>query len=158
MDLWFPRGSQYNGAHYPSCSLHTLDAAGPSHCPNGSIMGHGGGIAYADTTISRPTITVVNGGPRTVYFYTVLNNPARVQEPVIGHISRTGGEFTYHLTATIPQDLRVVAGVPIELTDLDVVAGRGTWLATTNSPAGIKYTTTFSNGATISYLILAQDI
>ena len=157
IDLWFPWGSVYNGARYPSCSVRVLDARGPGGCPRGSIMGHGGGVAYADQTITRPTITVVNGGARTVYFYTVLNNPARVQEPVVGHITRLRGNFTYHLSATIPQNLQIVAGVPIELTDLNVTAGRGTWLATTNVPAGIKVLTTFNNGATISYLVWAKD-
>lgn len=157
LNVWFPRGSVYNGGRYPRCSVKTLDVYGPSRCPKGSIMGAGGGVAYADTTMTRPTITVVNGGPDIVYFYTVLNNPARVQEPVIGHITRTHGDFTYHLSTTIPQNLRIVAGVPIELTDLHVTAGRGTWLATTNSPAGIKVTATFNTGQQDSYMIWAQD-
>jgi hypothetical protein len=158
IDAWFPRGSVYNGARYPKCSLGRLDAAGPSGCPKGSIMGSGGGAATADQTITRPKITVVNGGANVVYFYTVLNNPARVQQPVIGHITRLHGQFTYHLSAVIPQDLRVVAGVPIKLTDLEVTAGRGSWLATTNAPAGIKVQTTYDSGATTSNTVWVQDI
>jgi hypothetical protein len=157
LDIWFPRGSLYNGARYPRCSVRTLDARGPGGCPKGSIMGHGSGVAFADTTISRPTITVVNGGANFVYFYTILNNPARVQEAVIGHITRTRGDFTYHLSTTIPENLRIVAGVPIRLTDLNVTAGHGTWLAITGPPAGIKVTTTFDTGQTTSTLVLAQD-
>jgi hypothetical protein len=157
LDLWFPRGSVYNGARYPSCSVQTLDARGPGGCPKGSIMGSGTGTADADTTVTRPHITVVNGGASVVYFYTVLNNPARVQEPVVGHITRLHGQFTYHLSATIPENLRVVAGVPIKLTDLTITAGRGTWLATTNSPAGIKVQTGYDNGATTSYQVWVQD-
>lgn len=157
IDMGFPRGSVYNGARYPTCSAATLDRAGPSGCPKRSIMGHGSGVAFADTTITRPTITVVNGGASTVYFYTVLNNPARVQEPVVGHITRTPGHFTYHLSVAIPQNLQVVAGVPIELTNLTISAGRGTWLATTAAPAGIKVTGTFNTGSRISFLIWAQD-
>lgn len=157
LDLWFPRGSQYNGARYPSCSVQTLDRSGPAGCPKGSIMGSGIGTAFADTTITRPTMTVVNGGANVVYFYTVLNNPARVQEPVIGHITRVSGDFTYHLSATIPQNLLLVAGVPIKLTALSINAGRGNWLATTNSPAGIKVVTTYDTGATTSALVWVQD-
>ncbi len=157
IDAWFPRGSVYNGARYPKCSLHTLDADGPGSCPKGSIMGVGTGSADADTTITRPQITVVNGGPDVVYFYTVLNNPARVQQPVIGHITRLSGQFTYHLSATIPEDLRIVAGVPIKLTWLSVTAGRGSWLATTNAPAGIKVQTTYDSGATTSNTVWVQD-
>jgi hypothetical protein len=157
LDIWFPKGSVYNGARYPICSRQMLDARGPAGCPKGSIMGSGTGTAYADTTITRPSITVVNGGATIVYFYTVLNNPARVQEPIVGHITRLPGNFTYHLTATIPENLRVVAGVPIKLTDLEVTAGGGDWLATTNAPAGIKVQTTFDNGASVAYQVWVQD-
>ncbi len=157
IDVWFPKGSVYNGGSYPRCSLRTLDVRGPEGCPRGAIMGKGSGVAFADTTLTRPRITVVNGGPREVYFYTVLNNPARVQEPVVGHITPAHGDFSYHLSATIPESLRVVAGVPIELTSLSFSAGRGTWLATTNAPAGIRITTIFDNGLHTTYQVWVQD-
>lgn len=157
IDVWFPKGSVYNGARYPQCSVSTLDRQGPAGCPKGSLMGSGGGVAYADQTITRPKITVVNGGAKDVYFYTVLNNPARVQEPVIGHITRLHGRFTYHLSATIPENLRIVAGVPIKLTSLNVTAGRAKWLATTNAPGGIRIMTTFDNGLHTSYEVWVHD-
>jgi hypothetical protein len=134
--LLFPKGSLFNGAKYPTCSLAKLNSSGPSGCPSASIMGSGTGDAYADTTITHPQITVVNGGASTIYFYTVLNNPARVQEPVIGHISRMGGKWAYSLSVTVPTNLRIVAGVPIELTYLRVVAGKASWLATTGCAGG----------------------
>ena len=68
----------------------------------------------------------------------MLNNPARVQDPVPGVITRLHGNYTYHLHVTIPQDLRVVAGVPIKLTLLHIVAGRGKWLELTSAPQGVK--------------------
>jgi hypothetical protein len=157
IDLWFPRGSVFNGARYPICALRRLNALGPSGCPRGSIMGSGTGTAYADTTITRPSITVVNGGANAVYLYTVLNNPARVQEAVIGHITRLAGRFAYHLSATIPNNLLVVAGVPIELSSLTITAGRGSWLALTSAPAGVEATTTYNNGATTSYTLYVQN-
>jgi hypothetical protein len=135
----FPKGSLYNGTKYPVCSLGKMDARGPSGCPAASIMGHGTGDAYADTTVTHPSITVINGGAHTVYFYTVLNNPARVQEPVVGHISRMGGKWAYALSVSVPQNLQVVAGVPIELTSLSVNAGRGTWLSTTGCGPGGRW-------------------
>jgi hypothetical protein len=147
--LLFPKGSQYNGAHYPTCSLRTLTAGGPSACKSASIMGSGTGTAYADTTVTHPAITVVNGGANAIYFYTVLNNPARVQQPVIGHITKMSGKWAYAMKATIPQDLRIVAGVPIELTSLKVsVGGHGTYLATTACSGGhwpYMVTTTYEN-------------
>ena len=157
LDIWFPKGSVYNGARYPRCSVRTLDAVGPGGCPKGSIMGSGTGTAFADTTITRPKITVVNGGGSTTYFYTVLNNPARVQEPVVGHITRVHGQFAYHLSATIPQNLRIVAGVPIKLTFLKLSAGKGRWLELTSPPSGVKVSTRFDNGARIGYQVTVQN-
>lgn len=133
--LLFPKGSLYQGSKYPICSLAKV-SRGPQACPRGSIMGHGYGIAYADTTRTRPSITVVNGGATHLWFYTVLNNPARVQEPVIGHITRMSGKWAYSLSVTVPNNLRIVAGVPIELTYLNVTAGSGAWLATTGCSGG----------------------
>jgi hypothetical protein len=131
----FPKGAMYNGAHTPSCSFGKINL-GPSACPKGSIVGSGTGTAYADTVLTHPQITVVNGGPARVYFYTVLNNPARVQDPVIGTISRTGGKYGYVLNVSVPKILQIVAGVPIALTSLSVTAGRGTWLETTGCSGG----------------------
>jgi hypothetical protein len=147
-DILFPTGSLYNGAKATKCSVAILDRRGPGGCPKASIMGSGTGTAYADTTITRPQITVVNGGADTVYFYTVLNNPARVQEPVIGHISRMHGKWAYALSVTVPENLRMVAGVPIELTSLSVSVGKGSWLATTGCAGGhwpFQVTTTYEN-------------
>lgn len=134
-ELWFPKGSLYNGGHVTSCSLSKV-SKGPSHCPKGSIEGSGSGIAYASSSKTRPKITVVNGGASTVYFYTVLNNPARVREPVIGKVKKVSGTYSYELTATVPKNLQIVAGIPVELTQLNVVAGKGKWLETTGCPGG----------------------
>jgi hypothetical protein len=145
--LLFPKGAKYNGAHVKSCSLKRV-SLGPEKCPKASIMGKGSGTAYADTTSTHPHITVVNGGGDTIYFYTVLNNPARVQEPVIGHIKRTGGKWSYSLSVSVPGNLQVVAGVPIELTTLTVNAGKGSWLETTGCSGGkwpFQITTSYLN-------------
>lgn len=157
LDIWFPKGSKYNGARYKSCSYRVLNSVGPTGCPKASIMGSGGGTAFADTVITHPKITVVNGGASTIYFFTVLNNPARVQTPVIGHLMRVHGNFVYHLSATIPQILQVVAGVPIKLTDLHIMAGKGKWLEITSAPSGVKVVDTFDNGQTESTLVYLQD-
>jgi hypothetical protein len=143
----FPKGSLYNGGSATKCSLAAV-TRGPQACPSASIVGSGTGDAYADTVITHPKITVVNGGASTVYFYTVLNNPARVQEPVIGHITRTSGNYAYTLSVTVPNNLRIVAGVPIELTSLSVSAGKGSWLATTGCTGGhwpFAVTTSYEN-------------
>jgi hypothetical protein len=147
----FPKGSLYNGGKFPSCSEATLNNRGTAACPAGSIMGAGTGDAFADTTITHPQITVVNGGASRVYLYTILNNPARVQAPVPGVITKMSGQWAYKLVFTVPQVLQVVAGVPIQLTYIDIHAGRGDWLATTGcGPGGhwpFSLLTTYDTGA-----------
>jgi hypothetical protein len=150
IDVWYPRGGLYNGASFPTCSRRLLAARGPRACPADSIMGSGGGVARADTTFTYPKITVVNGGQRVVYFYTVLNNPARVQEPVVGTVNKLSGRWSYRLHVVIPRNLQIVAGIPIVLRTLHIAAGRGDWLATTYCPPDHKWAwksvTLFTNG------------
>jgi hypothetical protein len=137
--VWFPQGSLYQGGKYTSCSKAKI-AKGPGACPSKSIMGSGTGTAYASTSQTHPKITVVNGGAKTIYFYTVLNNPARVRKPVVGTLSSASGKYRYKLTVPVPKQLQVVAGTPIELTNLKVTAGGKSyaprWLATTACPGG----------------------
>jgi hypothetical protein len=153
IDVWFPRGGLFNGDKYPTCSVRTMDVSGPSGCTKDSIMGYGGGTARADTTFTYPQITVVNGGQHVVYFYTVLNNPARVQEPVPGIITKLRGRWAYKLHVVIPRNLQIVAGVPIVLQTLHIAAGRGDWLSTIWCPRSREWDwqalAIFSNGQTI---------
>jgi hypothetical protein len=155
VEVWFPRGGVYNGHRYPSCSQATLDRRGPSACPKGAIMGSGRGTATADRVPTYPRITVVNGGRDRAYFYTVMTNPARVQAPVVGKVRKLGGRWSYHLSATIPKNLQIVAGVPIVLNKLEINAGRGSWLATTSCPSNrrwpYKARVTFDDGQVLDY-------
>jgi hypothetical protein len=132
----FPKGSLWQGAKYPSCSMSTLNSKGPKGCPSTSIIGSGSGIAYADKVLTKPKIIVVNGGAKTIYFYTELNNPGRVYEPVPGHITGASGAYAYTLSVAVPKNLQVVAGTPIELTNLNVTVGHAAILATTGCPGG----------------------
>jgi len=81
----------------------------PARIDHGSRTGQ----ALADTTPTTPVVTVVNGGASHVYFWTVLNNPARVQSAVPGDITYLGkhGKYAYKLILTVPAVLQVVAGV-----------------------------------------------
>jgi hypothetical protein len=149
IDTWFPKGGLYNGGRYPTCSEQRLSAFGPFACPK-AVMGHGTGVARADTNFTYPQITVVNGGQHKVFFYTVLNNPARVQSPVPGTIIKLSGRWSYELKVAIPKVLQIVAGVPIVLQSLHIVAGHGDWIATTYCPPSRKWdyyaVTHFTNG------------
>jgi hypothetical protein len=138
-DVLFPKGSLYNGRRFARCSADALNRGGLRACPKGSIMGTGGGTAFADTVATHPQITVVNGGQRNVCLYTVLNNPARVQACVAGTVTPMHGKWAYKLHLVVPQSLQVVAGIPVQLTELHVTAGKGNWLATTSCPKSHKW-------------------
>ena len=158
-DVFFPKGSLYNGGKYPKCSKATLSRSGPSGCPKKSIMGKGSGSANADTVEAGPKVVVVNGGKNTVWFYVTLQRPARVRAPVEGKLTKPGGKWAYKLHFDVPQSLQVVAGVPITLNYLTVEAGGKSWakdwLATTSCGAGNKWPfeahANLNSGATVNY-------
>jgi hypothetical protein len=158
-DVFFPKGSLYNGGKYPKCTEAKLNNGGLAACPPKSIMGKGTGDAFADTVITHPSITVVNGGANKVFLWTILTNPARVQKAVPGTITKQSGQWAYKLHLTVPTALQIVAGVPIALRDLTVTSGGKAyakdWLATTSCPASKKWpfsvTTALSTGITSKY-------
>jgi hypothetical protein len=140
VDVWFPRGGVYNGGKFPVCDLRRLQERGVAGCPKSSIMGHGDGVAAADTVASYPRITVINGGARHVYFYTVLKVPARVAQPVVATITKLrGGPYGYRLHADIPRNLQIVAGIPLRLQKLHFKVGRKDWIASTHCPASHRW-------------------
>ncbi|HEY6762863.1 MAG TPA: hypothetical protein VI318_25395 [Baekduia sp.] len=159
-DVNIPKGGLYNGGKFPSCSAATLSHGGPSKCPAKSIMGSGTGDALADTVHTAPKITVVNGGASRIYFWTVLQNPARVQAAVPATIKKdTSGKWSYKVHFDVPESLQIVAGVPITLNTLKVTVGGKAWakdyIATTSCPSNKKWqysaTANLSTGGSISY-------
>jgi hypothetical protein len=144
--VFFPQGSLYNGGKTKTCAYSVLVSRGPTQCPSASIVGSGTGVAYAGSAKTHPQITVVNGGATKAYFYTVLTNPARVQEPIVAHIAKQHGKWAYELTATVPNNLRIVAGTPVELTSLTINTGKGNWLETTKCDAGHKWPYSVTTG------------
>jgi hypothetical protein len=157
-DVLFPRGSLYNGAKYPKCSLSAMARRGLDACPKKSIMGSGTAVAYADNVMTYPKITVVNGGKSQVCLWTVMTNPARVSACVPGKITRMSGKWAYKLHLEVPRNLQIVAGVPIALKTFNVTAGGKShakdWLATTACPGGkwaFTVETYFSTGGSGKY-------
>ncbi len=152
--VMFPKGSKYNGGKYPKCSSNTISRKGIRGCPKGSIMGKGSAVAYADTVMTYPKITVVNGGKDSVFLWTVMTNPARVQAPVPGKLTKASGKWAYKLELTVPQSLQIVAGVPIALKDFSVTAGKKKWLTTTGCPGGewpFEGETFYDNGGSSTF-------
>lgn len=156
-DAYFPKGSLFNGGKYPTCSPAKM-RDGIAACPKKSIMGTGTATAYADTVLTHPQITVVNGGKNKVYLYTVLTNPARVKAPVPGTITKLSGKWAYKLHLEVPQSLQVVVGIPIALRDFSVTAGGKSWakdwLATTACSGGrwpFQVETFYSTGGSSAF-------
>jgi hypothetical protein len=137
-DVWLPKGWIYNGAKHPVCTVTKLSTGGPGACPPESIMGRGPGFALpdvADDFNSRPRVTIINGGRTKMYFFVVLQNPARVQAPVTGTLTKVNSpRWSYRLHADNPSSLQVVAGIPITLGPFGARIGRGDWIATTSCP------------------------
>ena len=151
----FPKGGLYNGAKHPKCSETTLERRGVSGCPKGSIMGKGSGKAMADDVPTYPKVTIVNGGARRVFFYTVMTNPARVQAPVVGKItklaaaSRTGSRRRSRGRSRSSPASRSCSH------ELTLSGGKGDWIATTSRPGDKRWRyhaeSLFTTGETIVY-------
>lgn len=141
VDVWLPKGWRYNGAEHPKCGLATLQSDGPAACPPGSIMSHlTFSIDDPNNINSPPHVRVINGGPTKMYFWVVLQNPARVQAAVPGVITKLSSpRWSYRLHADIPSSLQVVSGIPITLTSFHVSVGRGDWIATTGCPGDHRW-------------------
>jgi hypothetical protein len=133
-DFWLPKGWIYNGAEHPACSRAVMaTGGGPSACPPESIVSSQN--ARVGLPDGRPRVTVVNGGRDRIYFWVVLQNPARVQTAVTGKIAKVRSPlWSYRLHGEIPGSLQIVAGIPITLGAFDVNAGREDWIATTGCP------------------------
>jgi hypothetical protein len=139
VDVWLPKDLVYNGAKHPACTAAKLIRGGPSKCPRGSIMGHTA-APYDPVPNRPPSVTVVNGGPTKMYFWTVLHDPARVQAAIPGVLTKLrSSRWSYRLHADIPGSLQVVAGIPITLSAFSASAGRGDWIATTGCPRTYRW-------------------
>jgi hypothetical protein len=157
-DILIAKGAGiYNGGKYAKCAASTANRGGPSACPKKSIMGTATGTAFADTAITRPKVTFINGGATSICAYTVLTNPARVNTCVPIKIKKlSGGPWGYRITASVPESLQVVAGIPIALRSLSFKTGGKPWakdyIATTGCPKSKQWkfevTTSYLNDLT----------
>ena len=143
-DILIGKGGVYNGGKYAKCSKKTLKSKGPKGCPKKSIMGKATGVAKADTVTTKPDVVFVNGGAKKMFFYTTLYHPTLVQEPIEAKITKMSGKWRYRTRLTVPENLRVVAGVPIQLTSFKFKVGgkkyAKEYFASTSCPkGGYKY-------------------
>jgi hypothetical protein len=138
--MLFPKGSLYNGDDYPKCSKRLLDRKGPTACPKGSFMGDITGDAYADNVITHPRIKVFNGGAKLALAHVTLYHPALVKETIKVRIAKLSHpKWRYKVSASVPESLQIVAGIPIAVKELHGTIGRGKWLATTFCPKSRRW-------------------
>jgi hypothetical protein len=141
VEVWLPKGWVYNGAKHPACTLATLNSDGPGGCPAGSIMSHSAFAVDDPNDLNPPPrVQVINGGSTKMYFWVVIQNPARVQAPVTGTLTKLSSpRWSYRMHADIPGSLQVVAGIPVTLKSFSANIGRGDWIATTGCPSDHRW-------------------
>ncbi len=133
-----PKGVK--GKVTPKCAeSRMMNGLPQDQCPKRSIVGKGSGNAWADTVKTRVKLTFVNGGANVVYAFTELTNPAVVQLPVAGKIVKQSGKWGYKVTFDVPEELQIVAGVPISLIDLKASITAKNYLFTTGCPKDKKW-------------------
>jgi hypothetical protein len=156
--VWISKGGKYQGEKYTKCASATLARGGPDACPKKSIIGSGSGSASADTVEAGPKVVIVNGGKNLLLGYVTLQRPARVRAVVPAKLVPQSGKWSYKISFTIPQSLRVVAGIPITLNWLKMSAGYTAAakdiIATTSCPGGkwpFQVDAKLSTGGTATY-------
>jgi len=142
--VFISKGGRYNGGSHAKCSKKKLQRdGGPNNCPKKSIVGKATGLALADTVPTKPKVVIVNGGATSAFLYTTLYHPALVQEPVPVKIKKQTGKWAYRMDITVPENLLIVAGVPIALKTFNFEVGKSgkrpwakNYIQTTSCPKG----------------------
>jgi hypothetical protein len=140
LDLLVGRGLVWNADDYPTCSKRVLDRRGPKGCPKQSIMGQARGTAFADTVKTHPDVVLINGGSKRTLAYTTLYHPALVKETIVVKSTKLTGRWWHRESLTVPENLRIVAGVPIQMAAIDMAVGgkpyAKDYVASTSCPKG----------------------
>jgi hypothetical protein len=157
VDILVGKGLTWNADDYVKCPKRILDRKGPKGCPKESIMGGARATARADTVITHPDAVFVNAGWKQTYAYVTLYNPAFVQETIVVHRTKMSGKWAHRESLRVPENLQIVAGVPIQVTAANMRIGgkpyARDYIVSTSCPkGGWKYRAVahylFSTGAT----------
>lgn len=141
IDIFVGPGLVWNRDKYTKCSKATLDRRGPRGCPPTSLMGSATATGMADTVDARLDVLFYNGGEHRIYAYATLNRPARIRETlVLKSLPSPGSEWRYRESLEVPRSLQIVAGIPLQLTDLKFTLGGKSYakdfVASTSCPRG----------------------
>lgn len=156
-DVLVGKGLVWNADDYVKCAKPVLDRKGPGGCPKKSIMGSAKATARADTVLTTAGVVLINGGWRRTFAYTTLYNPAFVQETIVVKRTKMSGKWGHRESFRVPENLQIVAGVPIQVTAAQLRVGgkpyARDYIVSTSCPkGGWKYRAVahylFSTGAT----------
>lgn len=131
--LTIPDGVAFRPDDLQVCAPETLEAKGPTGCPDASRIGRGTVSARAGTIEVEGQATALYGGDDRVLLWVQISNPVTVGATIEGQLEEQS-EGGYRLTLEVPADLQDVAGLPVALDRLRVSLGRGGALATTACP------------------------
>lgn len=135
VELSIPPGVLFRPERLEACAPKTLEAKGPTGCPEGARIGSGTVTAHAGTIEVEGRATALYGGSDRVLLWVEIANPVSVGSAISGRLeSQSGGG--YRLALQVPTDLQEVAGIPVALSRLHVSLGGGGALATTACPDG----------------------
>lgn len=142
-EVWHGPGLAFDqGGPYAACSRTVLGRLGPDGYPPGSILGRGPayGIEPPDLE-AAPKFVVLNGRGRRLLAYMTLQRPARVRAVVPSVPTHNPRSIWPHRTAwTLPQSMRVVAGIPITINHFKYTYGytkaARLYVSTTSCPKG----------------------
>lgn len=157
VDVLVGKGLTWNADDYVKCSKRVLDRKGPKGCPRKSIMGDATATARADTVLTTADVVLVNGGWARTFAYTTLYNPAFVEETIVVSRTKMSGKWAHRESFRVPENLQIVAGVPIQVTAAKMHVGgkpyaRDYIVSTACPQGGWKYQAVahylFSTGAT----------
>jgi hypothetical protein len=105
--IYFPKGFEFNGKYFKSCTAAILDAKGPSGCPKGSKVGTGNAEAMAGTDKFPPAVIDAFNGPGGKKIELYLTIPSiGLAQTIEGSISKATGAFAYKLTVPIPENIQ----------------------------------------------------
>jgi hypothetical protein len=117
-----------------------LDFQGPAGCPPASVMGSAYGTGRADTVLANMKVILFNAGAARLLAYTTVDHPARVRRTVVLSTQNLIGPWRRQSTFMVPENLQVVAGMPIQLNNLHFSLGGKPWakdyITTTSCPVG----------------------
>jgi hypothetical protein len=123
LDILVGKGLVWNADDYVKCTKRVLDREGLDGCPKKSIMASARVTARADTVVTHPDIVFVNGGWTRTFAYTTLYHPALVQKTIVVKRTKMSGRWAHRESLRVPKSLQIVAGVPIQVTALQMRIG-----------------------------------